>query len=36
MLESQVSKRQILWTSARGNTDRKAQPKTYAAQPVSK
>ena len=27
-LQSQVSNRQILWISARGSTDRKAQPKT--------
>src|SRR5215211_5633202 len=31
-LESQVSKRQNLCTSARGSTERKAQPNTYAAQ----
>ena len=27
-LDSQVSNRQIRWTSARGSNDRKAQPKT--------
>src|SRR5262249_61147230 len=31
-LDSQVSNRQIRWTSARGRNDRNAQPKTYAAQ----
>src|SRR5215510_5502447 len=31
-LDSQVSNRQMRWTSARGRNDLNAQPKTYAAQ----